>query len=157
MWRSFRRLAPVCLMLGVAAVEPSGRRPAPRREPPAVDSVPAPGPGGGAPAAYQGAHRREIRLLLERAGGRRTSRDTRTDGGTPPPVRIGCLRDAYVAAAVQYAWAAESYYRLRDPSAARMAASARDDLDRADELCAGSGPDGRICETLRIWGCPAPE
>ncbi len=156
MWRSFRRLAPVCLLLGVAGVGPPGARSGPARKPPAADPLPSSSPGGGAPAAYRGEHRREIRLLLERAGGWRTSRDIRTDGGVPPPVRIGCLRDAYVAAAVQYAWAAESYYRLRDPSSARMAASARDDLDRADELCAGSGPDGRICETLQIWGCPAP-
>jgi hypothetical protein len=155
MWRSYWRLAPVCLLMGAAAVEQPGRRTVPRQGPPAADSVP--GPGGGAPAEYQGTHRREVHHLLERARGWRTSRDTRTDGGVPPPVSIGCVRDAYVAAAVQHAWAAESYFRLRHPSAARMAEAARDDLDRADELCAGSGPDPAECETVHIWPCPAPE
>ena len=154
MWRSFWRLAPVCLLMGAAAVEQPGRRPASGQGQPAADSVP--GPGGGAPAAYQGTHRREVRHLLERARGWRTPRNTRTDGGVPPPVPIGCVRDAYVAAAVQHAWAAESYYRLRHPSAARMAEAARDDLDRADELCAGSTPDAGDCETVHIWPCPAP-
>jgi hypothetical protein len=154
MWRSLWRLAPICL-LGAASVEQSGRRPAPGQGVPAADSVP--GPGGGAPAAYQGTHRREVRHLLERAGGWRTPRNTRTDGGVPPPVAIGCVRDAYVAAAVQHAWAAESYYRLRHPSAAHMAEAARGDLDRADEICAGPEPDGPECATVHIWPCPAPE
>jgi len=156
MWRSIRCLAPVCLMLGVGTVDPPGRRAGPGREQPAADSVPDQAPGGGAPAAYQGEHRREIRLLLERARGWRTSRDARTDAGVPPPVPIACMRDAYVAAAVQHAWAAESYYRLRHPRAEAMAAAVRDDLDRADELCAVTGRGGeKGCATLRLWGCPA--
>ncbi|HEX2190929.1 MAG TPA: hypothetical protein VHG51_18620, partial [Longimicrobiaceae bacterium] len=104
-------------------------------------------------------HDREVRHLLARAPGWRTPADGRTDGGRPPtvPIARGCLRDGYVASAVQHAWAAESYYRLRHPSAARMAAAAHDDLDRANRLCPRAAPgDSPRCETLGIWGCPAP-
>ena len=153
MWRSLWRLAPFWLVVGAASVGPPGRHPPPGRRPSATDPV----PGGGAPPAYQGAHRREVRHLLYRAAGWRTSRDASTDGGVPPAVPIACVRDAYVAAAVQHAWAAESYYRLRHPEAGAMAAEVRDDLDRADELCAVTGPGGvEGCATLRLWGCPAP-
>lgn len=150
MWRTLRRLAPFWLVVGAASVGPQGRHAAPVRRASAPDQE----PGGGAPASYQGAHRREVRHLLDRVAGWRTPRDAGTDGGVPPPVPIACVRDAYVAAAVQHAWAAESYFRLRHPSAAAMAAAARGDLDRADELCGWGGAAG--CATLRLWGCPAP-
>ena len=153
MWRSLRRLAPFWLVVGVAAVGPPGRHPAPGRRPPGDD----PGPGGGPPAEYQGAHRREVRHLLDRVAGWRTPRDASTDGGVPPAVPIACIRDAYVAAAVQHAWAAESYYRLRHPEAGTMADAVRDDLDQADELCTVTGRGGAEgCATLRLWACPAP-
>lgn len=153
MWRSLRRLAPFCLVLGAAAVGPPARHPAAGRRP----SVDDPGPGGGPPAEYQGAHRREVRYLLDRVSGWRTPRDASTDGGVPPAVPIACVRDAYVAAAVQHAWAAESYYRLRHPEAGTMAAAVREDLDQADELCSATGRGGvEGCATLRLWGCPPP-
>lgn len=155
MWGSFMRMAPLCLVVGATAVGRGGgqgSRPATPRA-----AAPDPVAGGGPPAAYRGAHLREVRWLLDHAAGWRTSRDARTDGGVPPPVPIACVRDAYVAAAVQHAWAAESYYRLRHPGAAAMAAAARADLDNADELCAATRRGGTAqCETLDLWGCPAP-
>ncbi len=153
---SFRRWSAICLVIGAAGTAGCGEHsPIPQT----VDEVSHRKPGGGTPAVYRGSHRREIRYLLDHAAAWRTSRDTRTDGGVPPSVPIGrgCIRDTYVAAAVQHAWAAESYYRLRHPGAARMAVAVRGELDRADALCAGAereGPDR--CETLDLWGCPAP-
>lgn len=142
MRRTIRRLGCVTFLAGAAAAASCAGH-----------------PGGGPPAAYRGSHHREVRHLLEHAPGWRTSADARTDGGRPPAVLIGrgCLRDGYVASAVQYAWAAESYYRLRHPRAAGMAAAAHAELDRANRLCRRAAREeaGR-CETLDIWGCPAP-
>lgn len=154
--RPLRVLGGVCLLAGLA--ETGGCRDLARGAGRAEVAVSRRDPGGGPPSVYRGPHAADVRHLLGRAGAWRTSRDGRTDAGTPPaaPIGAGCIRDTYVAAAVQHAWAAESYYRLGDSAAAEMAGAARADLDRAERLCpgaAGEGP-GR-CESLALWACPS--
>lgn len=115
--------------------------------------------GGGPPAVYQGVYQAEVRYLLGHVGGWRTSRNAQTDPGIPPNVSIGaaCIRDAYVSAAVQYAWAAESYYRLRNANATSMAENVSTNLRNANQLCSNA-PSGGLnnCRTLTVWGCPPP-
>src|SRR4051812_21697957 len=100
--------------------------------------------GGGAPAVYAGTYQNEVRHLLGRVSGWRTSSNAQTDGGVPPNVSIGsgCIRDTYVAAAVNYAWAAESYYRLNSSNAASMAANMRSQLNNANQLCSNASSGG---------------
>jgi hypothetical protein len=115
--------------------------------------------GGGAPAIYAGTYQNEVRHLLNRVSGWRTSTNAQTDGGVPPNVSIGagCIRDTYVAAAVNYAWAAESYYRLNSANASPMAANMRSQLNSGNSLCSNASSGGlNNCRTLSIWGCPAP-
>ncbi|MGQ0642611.1 MAG: hypothetical protein ACT4P6_17855 [Gemmatimonadaceae bacterium] len=116
-------------------------------------------PGGGAPPTYVGLYQGEVRRLLSGVSGWRTSRNAATDGGVPPNVSIGaaCIRDTYVAAAVQYAWAAESYYRLNHSSAGSMAAQMHSNLLSANGLCSSAtGAAINNCRTLSLWGCPPP-
>lgn len=115
--------------------------------------------GGGPPSVYQGSYEGEVRHLLNRVNGWRTSSNAQTDGGVPPNVSIGaaCIRDTYVAAAVQYAWAAESYYRLRLAQAASMAEEVHNNLLYANSLCSSASGGGlNNCRTLSLWGCPPP-
>ncbi len=115
--------------------------------------------GGGSPAVYAGPYEGDVRYLLDHAAGWRTSRDAAVDGGEPPQVAIAntCPRDAYVAAAAHYAWAAESYYRLDNAHASSMAREVHGNLEQANDLCAAStGVSIVRCRTTSIWGCPPP-
>jgi len=74
----------------------------------------------------------------------------------PPRMKAdSCVRDAYVAAAVLQAWAAECYSRFeQDERAAQAAEEMANELDHADSLCSdrpsvGSGS----CDTTHIYRC----
>jgi len=74
----------------------------------------------------------------------------------PPNVPVGtsCIRDTYVAAAVNYAWAAEAYYRLgKYDQAAAAAVQMNENLQYARALCGGTGVGGGDCRTFSIFPC----
>jgi hypothetical protein len=111
---------------------------------------------------YDGVAAREVRHLLSRVEGWKVpSCATCTDGVTPS-IRMNknSQRDAYVAAAVTYAWAAEAYHRLGNAAKAKESAEgAKKSLEQANELCSGSPSNsggGSGPQTLTIWSCPAP-
>lgn len=114
-------------------------------------------PGGGAPSAYQGSNASIVRDLLSKVSGWRTPSCANCNDGIPPTVNIGtnCIRDTYVAAAVNYAWAAESYYRLGDTSkAAAMINLMNQSLQYARNLCSSApGVGGGNCLTFSIYPC----
>jgi hypothetical protein len=147
------------MVAGVAALAARWRGTPPRR---AIRVAPLPTaqlrPGGGPPPTYRGLHQAEVARLLARVQGWRTAHDAGGDAGLPPRVRTGpaCARDLYVAAAVQYAWAAESDYRLGNRRAARMADDAAGALKHAAAFCV-SAPAGTAtgCLTAGLWSCPA--
>lgn len=93
--------------------------------------------GGGVPALYRGPYQEEVRSLLDAAPGWRTPADLEGDPGRSPipPTGLGCLHDTYQAAALQLAWAAESYYRLRHDAARSMATAMHAQLRHADTSC----------------------
>ncbi|HEV7628633.1 MAG TPA: hypothetical protein VGO89_19225 [Streptomyces sp.] len=101
-------------------------------------------------------------ITVEASTGRSSVSDWSTrwahDAGLPPRVRAdpACARDLYVAAAVQYAWAAESDYRLANPRAARRAENAAAALRHAAAFCVAAPADPVArCLTEAVWDCPA--
>lgn len=117
------------------------------------------GAGGGPPARYQGQYQAEVHYLLGKFTWS-TPRDAQDEAFSPPdvPVEPSCMRDLYVSAAVNYAWAAEATYRLRSMNdVAKSIAGMRQNLDAANALCSSApnfGPSP--CSTLSVWGCPPP-
>ena len=86
------------------------------------------------------------------------ARDCGERGGTPRPPALPsdlpCVRDAYVAAAVNRCWAAECQARLGRPSqAATQEEIAGDDLANADRLCISAPSSGTVCTTEALHGC----
>ena len=114
-------------------------------------------PGGGAPSAYQGQNSNYVNQLLSKVSGWKTASCTTCNDGFPPMVdyNVNCQRDVYVQAAVGYAWAAESYYRLGETAKASSAIDLMmQNLQLARALC---GPatinGGGSCITLDIFPC----
>lgn len=114
-------------------------------------------PGGGAPSAYRGPSANYVNQLLSRVTGWKTASCLTCNDGVPPMVNYNanCQRDLYVQAAVGYAWAAESYYRLGETG---KAASAIDlmmqSLQLAKSLCGPSTVNGGgSCLTEDIFPC----
>jgi hypothetical protein len=105
---------------------------------------------------YNGKHSDWVRKLLTRVGGWECPSND-GESGTPPKVKAKtCNRDHAVAAAVQYAWAAECYARNEEDSKAQSAAEKMyKELELAQAYCsdtpsfAGAGE----CDTMRIFGC----
>jgi hypothetical protein len=114
-------------------------------------------PGGGPPAVYTGNYASTVKSMLGGVTGWKTSTNPATDPGVPPNVKVGtCTRDLYVAAAVNYAWAAESYFRLGDlTQSSKMAGFMNGELSKATSLCSGNPTAVNIgCLTMPIWKCP---
>ena len=114
-------------------------------------------PGGGAPSAYKGNGAAMVNQLLSKVSGWRTASCANCNDGIPPSVRVSglCQRDAYVSAAVGYAWAAESYYRLGDMAKASSAVNLMlQNLQLAKNLCGPSTINaGGSCITTYIFPC----
>jgi hypothetical protein len=110
--------------------------------------------------SYSGSYASDVSLLLSRVSGWKTNSCLTCNDGIPPTVKIGtnCVRDTYVAAAVNYAWAAESYARLgKSTDASSMAVRMNTELQRARALCSNGpvfgGSSGITCQTLSIYSC----
>lgn len=105
---------------------------------------------------YNGKHSDWVRKLLTRVGGWKCPANA-SESGTPPKVKAEeCSRDASVAAAVLYAWAAECYARNEEDSKAEEAAEQMyKRLESVQELCSGapSVGGGGKCDTEDIFGC----
>lgn len=113
--------------------------------------------GGGGPSMFKGPNADYVHLLLSKVPGWKTSSCANCNDGVLPDVKINsnCQRDLYVAAAVSYAWAAESYYRMGDAAqASSMAAKMMENLQYAKNLCS-SDPIiiAGLCFTLNIFPC----
>jgi hypothetical protein len=114
------------------------------------------GPGGGAPAVYQGNSAATVRDLLSKVQGWRTASCANCNDGIPPKVNINpnCQRDTHVASAVQFAWAAESSYRLGNTAqAATLVSKMNESLQAARALCGPSTINLGSCLTLSIFPC----
>ncbi len=107
--------------------------------------------------SYSGPYAANVKLLLSKVSGWKTFSCLTCSDGVPPKVNINsnCQRDAYVAAAVSYAWAAENYYRLgRTTDATTQATSMNTNLQYARNLCSNSiSVGGSSCLTLTIFPC----
>ncbi len=110
--------------------------------------------------SYKGSYQTQVSLLLTKVKGWSTPTCLTCNGSAKlPEVSIGtnCIRDTYVSAAIQYAWAAESYYRLNEISKATTAANTMmEQLNVAKSLCSsgGIGIGGSTCKTFTIYPCP---
>jgi hypothetical protein len=108
---------------------------------------------------YSGIYKDEVYKLLSRSKPWRTPscKTGESDGATPSIHSDGtCIRDTYVDAAIQFAWAAESYWRAGSTTKAEESATyARNQLNVANSLCSDVPvPDPGIhCNTLEIWPC----
>lgn len=110
---------------------------------------------------YAGPDHQVVRQLLTRVDGWSVPACDSCAGMDTPRVRVEprCDRDGSVAAAVQYAWAAEAYAAVgRDDRALAAAEKMRRQLDNARSACIiASGrnatPPGS-CATVAIWPCP---
>ena len=112
--------------------------------------------GGGGAVRYKGASETVVRQLLSRVSGWKTPSCTSCNDGMPPDVKINnnCIRDTYVAAAVAYAWAIESYYRLGETArAAALVPQMNENLQNARNLCGNSTVNLGSCITMYIYGC----
>lgn len=132
-----------------------------------ADSAPQAPAGGveqvspdGSNVRYAGAYAGEVRSLLARSPTRWQTPSCKTcNDGVPPQIPPGftCERDKYVYGALAYAWAAEAYTRVGEPSrAASAAASMHEQLGNATALCSDApGNEGAPrCTTLGVWPCP---
>lgn len=113
--------------------------------------------GGGSPSVYKGANADYVHLLLSKVPGWVTPSCGTCNDGVPPvvPINNTCQRDAYVAAAVSFAWAAESAYRLGAVAdASSFAGKMMESLQAAKNLCGPSTVNGGgSCLTLNIFPC----
>ncbi len=105
--------------------------------------------GGNSPGfQYTGTNAAWVVRLLQRVG---------WTGGDSPRISGDCIRDQYVAAAVAYAWAAESYARANNSTnATNMANNMMGELRKAQMLCSDSTPvipGAGTCSTLNIFQC----
>lgn len=123
-----------------------------------IDLV-AGGQGGGslgAKVSYQGNSAAVVKQLLDRVSGWKTASCLTCNDGVPPKVNINanCQRDSYVAAAVNYAWAIESYYRLGETAnISSLVTKMNQSLQYARNLCGPSTVNAGSCYTLSIYGC----
>jgi hypothetical protein len=105
---------------------------------------------------YSGPHSDWVHRLLDRVGGW-SCPEPGSDAAQPPKVRAEeCIRDAYVAAAVQYAWAAECYARNEEDAKAGEAAKMMyEQLTNAQSLCsdAPTFAGASSCDTEKIFRC----
>lgn len=115
------------------------------------------GSGGGGTVRYTGSYDQNVRSLLSKVSGWQTPSSLNASDAVAPNVPVGtnCIRDTYVAAAVNFAWAAESYYRLGETArAAEMAANMQTQLNNARSLCSNApGIGGGDCRTFSIYPC----
>lgn len=115
------------------------------------------GAGGGAPSRYRGAGAATVNQLLSAVPGWRTPSCATCNDGILPQTAINtnCMRDIYVSAAVDLAWAVESYYRLGDiAKAEEMKEKMFESLQNARNLCGGAPVfGGGSCLTLSIFPC----
>lgn len=105
---------------------------------------------------YTGPYASEVQTLLGRVSGWTLTSCATCSDGVPPQVAVGdCQRDHYVAAAVQYAWAAASYANVGNPGQAEaMAREMHALLQQATALCSDApSTGGSYCRTLSIWPC----
>jgi len=115
-------------------------------------------PARTAPAAsYSGRNSEWVGRLLTRVPDWDCPSSPSASDARPPKIKADtCVRDAYVAAAVLQAWAAECYSRFdQDERATQAAAAMATELDRADEECssAPSVGGGGSCDTSGIYRC----
>jgi hypothetical protein len=103
----------------------------------------------------------EVKMLLNAPGISGTfkyhSSMSKPDGNAPScPKNDNCMRDIYVCAAVQYAWAAEAYAYVGEQAKAEDAANQmHGQLASAKGLCSdkpGEAP-GQECKTQGIFNC----
>jgi hypothetical protein len=114
------------------------------------------GQNGGGTVSYNGNSASVVKQLLEKVNGWKTPSCTTCSDGVPPKVNINsnCQRDSYVAAAVNYAWAIESYYRLGQTSnVPSLVTNMNQNLQYARNLCGSSTINYGSCYTLNIYGC----
>lgn len=111
---------------------------------------------------YRGEDARYVQHVLSRVPGWKVPSCPNCSDGITPALRISrnSQRDAYVSAAVTFAWAAEAYSRMgKDREAEDAAGEVRKLLEQADALCS-DGPafsgGGTGEQTLHIWPCPPP-
>jgi hypothetical protein len=105
---------------------------------------------------YKGPNSDLIALLLTKVKGWRTPKSLTINDGIPPKINQECVRDNYVAAALNFAWAAESYFRLNSDKSAQMALKAAEQIQRALALCSDKptvGTDNSKCVTEDIISC----
>jgi hypothetical protein len=105
---------------------------------------------------YSGPHREWVDRLLTRVSDWNCPSSPSASDARPPRIKAdACVRDAYVAAAVLQAWAAECYSRFDQDTRASQAASAMaTELDRADSMCSDAPSVGSgTCDTSRIYRC----
>ena len=105
---------------------------------------------------YKGRHADWVGKLLDRAGTWQCPASP-DDRGTPPKVKAEqCQRDAYVAAAVLYAWAAECYANQSENDKAEAAADQMyENLKQAQGLCSNAPTFGGAssCDTESVYRC----
>ncbi|REA63799.1 hypothetical protein DSL64_05080 [Dyadobacter luteus] len=114
------------------------------------------GGGAGSTTSYNGNSAAVVKQLLGQVKGWKTPSCTTCSDGMPPKVNINsnCQRDSYVASAVNYAWAIESYYRLGETSSiASLVTNMNQSLQYARNLCGSSTVSSGSCYTLSIYGC----
>lgn len=112
--------------------------------------------------AYIGLYRYEISRLLTNSPVKWTTNSClQCNDGVPPALPYAsslCTRDFYIAAALQYAWAAEGYARLSEwDKATDMATYVNKELMDADSYCSNSPVienPGLDCKSLAyLWPC----
>ncbi len=113
----------------------------------------------GSKILYNGVYKSEIYTLLNGSKPWRTpicSNDIKDLGKTPAFFAHDCIRDDYVNAAIQFAWAAESQWRFNSSVKAEgFAKQAIEQLNNADALCSTKPVVCSNCEcsTSKIWPC----
>lgn len=110
---------------------------------------------------YTGSYQSEVITLLSRTKPWKTpSCIIGVSDGIAPKIFSdgnGCIRDTYVDAAIQYAWAAEAAYRFERYSEANdYATQVHSNLNNANSLCSNvpvPGPAPYTCNTFTVWPC----
>ena len=102
--------------------------------------------------SYLALHSDWVNRLLDRSG-------PWSCPSSPPKIKADtCMRDSYVASAVQYAWAAECYAEQGEKNrAVAHAELMNENLKKAKELCsnAPSIAGTSRCDTMEIFSCQA--
>ncbi|WP_394793701.1 hypothetical protein [Armatimonas sp.] len=126
-----------------------------------TENVKGGGGGGGGGSSYSGTNSSQVAYLISKlsAAGISFKYQTSasdTSGVSPNIARLTepCLRDAYVASAMAFAWAAENASRIGSASAASHVQSMMKSLRDAADLCSSSPTVGSgTCSTLSYVSC----